>query len=125
VFGGLVWILVAASRVQDPMLQGWVMFVSVFCFVMSTTLLCLYICGVHGGSSSWVTLVSGCDEPQDLIPLCCHQQTVILSTHQITASGLACVGSFSLLSPSTVFAFLATLIYVIHEVCSLWRWRSS
>lgn len=37
------------------------MFVSVFCFVMSITLLCLYICGIHRGSSSWVTLVSGCD----------------------------------------------------------------
>ncbi|NXK28953.1 MAL protein, partial [Arenaria interpres] len=63
IFGGLVWILVASSKVPSPMLQGWVMFVSVFCFVMSTTLLCLYICGAHGGSSSWVTLVSGCDKP--------------------------------------------------------------
>ncbi|NXW36090.1 MAL protein, partial [Phaetusa simplex] len=63
VFGGLVWILVASSKVPLPMVQGWVMFVSVFCFVMSTALLCLYICGAHGGSSSWVTLVSGCHEP--------------------------------------------------------------
>ncbi|NXL01792.1 MAL protein, partial [Mesembrinibis cayennensis] len=62
-FGGLVWILVASSKVPSHMLQGWVMFVSVFCFIMSTTLLCLYICGVHGGRSSWVTLVSGCDKP--------------------------------------------------------------
>ncbi|NWU71021.1 MAL protein, partial [Pterocles burchelli] len=56
IFGGLVWILVASSKVPFPLLQGWVMFVSVFCFVMSTTLLCLYICGAHGGKSSWVTL---------------------------------------------------------------------
>ncbi|KFV17571.1 Myelin and lymphocyte protein, partial [Tauraco erythrolophus] len=63
IFGGLVWILVASSKVPYPILQGWVMFVSVSCFVMSTTLLCLYICGAHGGSSSWVTLVSGCDKP--------------------------------------------------------------
>ncbi|NXU80767.1 MAL protein, partial [Oreotrochilus melanogaster] len=63
IFGGLVWILVASSKVPAPILQGWVMFVSVFCFVMSTTLLCLYFCGAHGGSRSWVTLVSGCDEP--------------------------------------------------------------
>ncbi|KFQ61942.1 Myelin and lymphocyte protein, partial [Pelecanus crispus] len=49
--------MVASSKVPSCILQGWVMFVSVFCFVMSTTLLCLYICGVHGGSSSWVTLV--------------------------------------------------------------------
>ncbi|XP_009482584.1 myelin and lymphocyte protein isoform X2 [Pelecanus crispus] len=82
VFGGLVWILdmVASSKVPSCILQGWVMFVSVFCFVMSTTLLCLYICGVHGGSSSWVTLV---------------------------------------------FAFLATLMYVIHKVYSLLQWKSS
>ncbi|NXY85715.1 MAL protein, partial [Alcedo cyanopectus] len=63
IFGGLVWILVASSKVGVPMLQGWVMFVSVFCFVMSITLLCLYISGVHKGSSFWVTLVSGCDKP--------------------------------------------------------------
>lgn len=67
-FGGLVWILVASSKVLLPILQGWVMFVSVFCFVMSITLLCLYVCGAHGGSSSWVTLVSGCDRPQNLTP---------------------------------------------------------
>ncbi|NWR63914.1 MAL protein, partial [Bucorvus abyssinicus] len=63
VFGGLVWILVASSKVPLPIVQGWVMFVSVFCFVMSTVLLCLYLGGVHGGSSFWVTLVSGNDQP--------------------------------------------------------------
>ncbi|KFP64532.1 Myelin and lymphocyte protein, partial [Cariama cristata] len=68
IFGGLVWILVASSRVPSPILQGWVMFVSVFCFVLSTTLLCLYICGVHGGSGAWVTLVSGGDKPQGPFP---------------------------------------------------------
>ncbi|XP_074945869.1 syntabulin-like [Phalacrocorax aristotelis] len=66
IFGGLVWILVASSKVQLPMLQGWVMFVSVFCFVMSITLLCLYICGAHGGSSSWVTLAVICQETASL-----------------------------------------------------------
>ncbi|NXR11144.1 MAL protein, partial [Semnornis frantzii] len=118
VFGGLVWILVASSKVQDPMLQGWVMFVSVFCFVMSTTLFCLYICGVHGGSSSWVTLVSGCGKPQGLTPLLC---SLSAGTHGSPNKKLTgcCV------CPLQVFAFLATLIYVIHEVCSLRRWRSS
>uniref|UniRef100_A0A8D2LEN6 Myelin and lymphocyte protein n=1 Tax=Varanus komodoensis TaxID=61221 RepID=A0A8D2LEN6_VARKO len=56
VFGGLVWILVASTRVAEPMSQGWVMFVSVFCFVISTLLLFLYMCGAHCGKSAWVTL---------------------------------------------------------------------
>ncbi|NXC32264.1 MAL protein, partial [Campylorhamphus procurvoides] len=116
IFGGLVWILVASSRVPAPILQGWVMFVSVFCFVMSTTLLFLYMCGAHGGSSFWVTLVSGCDKPRgdssSVLPQCC------------------CVGSLRdlpccLVAPTAVFAFLATLVYVIHKVGSLLRWKSS
>lgn len=58
VFGGLVWILVASSLVPLPLIQGWVMFVSVFCFVITTVLLVLYLIGAHGGEASWVTLVS-------------------------------------------------------------------
>ncbi|KAG8123124.1 hypothetical protein E2320_018531, partial [Naja naja] len=58
VFGGLVWILVASTKVILPMNQGWVMFVSVFCFVISTLLFLLYLCGAHGGKSAWVALVS-------------------------------------------------------------------
>ncbi|KAH0622814.1 hypothetical protein JD844_025511 [Phrynosoma platyrhinos] len=38
------------------MSQGWVMFVSVFCFVISTLLLLLYMCGAHGGKSAWVAV---------------------------------------------------------------------
>uniref|UniRef100_A0A8C5XE40 Myelin and lymphocyte protein n=1 Tax=Microcebus murinus TaxID=30608 RepID=A0A8C5XE40_MICMU len=80
VFGGLVWILVASSLVPLPMIQGWVMFVSVFCFVATTVLLILYIIGAHGGETSWVTLV---------------------------------------------FSYVATLLYVVHAVFSLIRWKSS
>uniref|UniRef100_A0A5F7Z8X9 Myelin and lymphocyte protein n=1 Tax=Macaca mulatta TaxID=9544 RepID=A0A5F7Z8X9_MACMU len=56
IFGGLVWILVASSLVPWPLVQGWVMFVSVFCFVATTTLIILYLIGAHGGETSWVTL---------------------------------------------------------------------
>uniref|UniRef100_A0A674JYQ5 Myelin and lymphocyte protein n=1 Tax=Terrapene triunguis TaxID=2587831 RepID=A0A674JYQ5_9SAUR len=56
VFGGLVWILVASTRVAYQLLQGWVMFVSVFCFTLSTLLMCLYFCGAHGGKSSWIAV---------------------------------------------------------------------
>uniref|UniRef100_A0A671FR01 Myelin and lymphocyte protein n=1 Tax=Rhinolophus ferrumequinum TaxID=59479 RepID=A0A671FR01_RHIFE len=80
VFGGLVWILVASALVPMPLIQGWVMFVSVFCFVATTVLLSLYIIGAHGGEASWVTLV---------------------------------------------FSYVATLLYVVHAVFSLIRWKSS
>ncbi|NXP29587.1 MAL protein, partial [Scytalopus superciliaris] len=116
IFGGLVWILVASSRVPIPMLQGWVMFVSVFCFIMSTALLLLYICGAHGGSSSWVTLVSGCDKPRGLS----HPGRQLSPAKQSVATALP-ISGWGLL----VFSFLATLVYVIHKVGSLLRWKSS
>lgn len=53
-----MWILIASSLVPLPLAQGWVMFVSVFCFVATTSLMILYIIGTHGGETSWITLVS-------------------------------------------------------------------
>ncbi|NXQ60311.1 MAL protein, partial [Anthoscopus minutus] len=120
IFGGLVWILVASSKVPNPMLQGWVMFVSVFCFVMSISLLCLFFCGAHGGGGScWVTLVRACDTAQGLPCLavpCRAGAGVAPCSRKLTGW---CV------FPSQVFAFVATLLYVIHKVFSLLRWKSS
>ncbi|KFV92896.1 Myelin and lymphocyte protein, partial [Eurypyga helias] len=120
IFGGLVWILVASSKVPSPILQGWVMFVSVFCFIMSTTLLCLYLCGAHGGSSSWVTLVTALFYlSAAVLEAYFTYITSFLSTdpliRTIYQENIAAV----------VFAFLATLMYVIHKVFSLLRWKSS
>ncbi|XP_032325584.1 myelin and lymphocyte protein isoform X2 [Camelus ferus] len=58
VFGGLVWILISSSLVPIPLVQGWVMFVSVFCFVTTTLLLFLYVIGAHGSGTFWITLTS-------------------------------------------------------------------
>ncbi|KAL2305773.1 hypothetical protein Nmel_003662 [Mimus melanotis] len=170
IFGGLVWILVASSRIPDSMLQGWVMFVSVFCFVMSICLLCLYICGAHdGGSSCWVILVCACDKtraspawlcpaeqgaaaalqaagwgwlygqstlgvtvilvPQDVI---CQETAALfyLSAAVLEAYMTYTLGFFPGQTyreniAAVVFAFAATLVYVIHKVFSLLRWKSS
>ncbi|XP_069477646.1 protein MAL2 [Ambystoma mexicanum] len=45
IFGGLVWILIAASNVPVPVMQGWVMFVSVTCFFISAFYLSAFLCG--------------------------------------------------------------------------------
>ncbi|NWI02759.1 MAL protein, partial [Tichodroma muraria] len=127
IFGGLVWILVASSRVPDPMLQGWVMFVSVFCFIMTISLLCLYFCGAHGGGGScWVTLVRARDKRQGLPHLavpcragCCCCRTPNCGLGMVVKLTGWCV------FPSQVFAFVATLVYVFHKVFSLLRWKSS
>ncbi|XP_009502758.1 myelin and lymphocyte protein [Phalacrocorax carbo] len=125
IFGGLVWILVASSKVQLPMLQGWVMFVSVFCFVMSITLLCLYICGAHGGSSSWVTLDVICQETASLFYLSMAVLEAYSTYISLGPANAVMMTIYQENVAAVVFAFLATLMYVIHKVYSLLRWKSS
>ncbi|XP_014748113.1 PREDICTED: myelin and lymphocyte protein [Sturnus vulgaris] len=122
IFGGLVWILVASSRIPDSMLQGWVMFVSVFCFVMSICLLCLYFCGAHGGGSScWVTLDVICQETAALFYL----SAAVLEAYMTYRLGFSPGQAYRENIAAVVFAFVATLVYVIHKVFSLLRWKSS
>lgn len=122
IFGGLVWILVASSRVPDPMLQGWVMFASVFCFVMSISLLCLYLCGAHGGGSCWVTL----DVIYHGTAALFYLSAAVLEAYVTYALGVLVPGQqYKENIAAVVFAFVATLVYVIHQVFSLLRWKSS
>ncbi|KAM3852233.1 myelin and lymphocyte protein [Vipera latastei] len=122
VFGGLVWILVASTKVADHMGQGWVMFVSVFCFVISTLLFLLYLCGAHGGKSSWVAL----DAFYQVIASLFYLSAAVLQAY-ITI-GMKIFGEFKdyqIDIAAVVFAYAVTLTYVIHMVFSLLRWKSS
>lgn len=58
-FGGLVWILVASSNVPVPLLQGWVMFVSLTMFFLSSAYLIVLITGLADRiNTDWDSLVS-------------------------------------------------------------------
>ncbi|XP_015674783.1 myelin and lymphocyte protein [Protobothrops mucrosquamatus] len=123
VFGGLVWILVASTKVVDHLSQGWVMFVSVFCFVISTLLFLLYLCGAHGGKSAWVAL----DAFYQVIASLFYLSAAVLQAY-ITI-GLkefpALFKEYQIDIAAVVFAYAVTLTYVIHMVFSLLRWKSS
>lgn len=59
VFGGLVWILVASTNVSVPLLQGWVMFVSVTMFICSSLYLALFLLGLADKiNTDWNFMVS-------------------------------------------------------------------
>ncbi|XP_075562411.1 protein MAL2 [Pelecanus crispus] len=44
-FGTIVWILVACTRIPLPVLQGWVMFVAVTAWLLSIVFLCVFLFG--------------------------------------------------------------------------------
>uniref|UniRef100_A0A8C2FFX4 Myelin and lymphocyte protein n=1 Tax=Cyprinus carpio TaxID=7962 RepID=A0A8C2FFX4_CYPCA len=58
VFGGLVWTLVASTKVDPANPQGWVMFVSLFCFLITTLWFFIFITGINQ-SSIWPSLDVG------------------------------------------------------------------
>ncbi|KAG5211778.1 hypothetical protein R6Z07F_004472 [Ovis aries] len=122
VFGGLVWILVSSSHVPIPLIQGWVMFASVFCFVATTVLAFLYVIGAHGNRTSWITL--------DAAYHC------VAALFYFGASVLEALVTIELQDgffykyyheniSAVVFSYVATLLYVVHAVFSLIRWKSS
>uniref|UniRef100_A0A8C6CWB0 Myelin and lymphocyte protein n=1 Tax=Moschus moschiferus TaxID=68415 RepID=A0A8C6CWB0_MOSMO len=56
VSGRLVWLLILLTQVPVPLVQGRVLFVSVFCFTVTTLPLLLYIVGAHKNWNFWITL---------------------------------------------------------------------
>jgi len=55
--GTWVWILIAATSVSFPLLQGWVMYVSLSSSLISLLLLLSYLFGFHKNSENWKVLV--------------------------------------------------------------------
>uniref|UniRef100_A0A8V0Z0M4 Mal, T cell differentiation protein like n=1 Tax=Gallus gallus TaxID=9031 RepID=A0A8V0Z0M4_CHICK len=68
--GAWVWILVAATSVSFPLLQGWVMYVSLTSCLISLLLLISYLFGFHRNSNNWkVLFVPRCHSHS--VPECC------------------------------------------------------
>ncbi|KAL3050608.1 hypothetical protein OYC64_012602 [Pagothenia borchgrevinki] len=140
VFGGLVWMLVASAGVapQNPM--GWVMFVSIFCFVMTTLWFFIFLCGCNRSSSwpaldvgyhfvatvfylsasvplAYITVVVGQSLPAlaALPPVLGLNPDVLIEVRKI----------YKLYIAAVVMSYLATLFYFIHTIFSAIRWKRS
>ncbi|TRY94096.1 hypothetical protein DNTS_027325 [Danionella cerebrum] len=122
VFGGLVWILVASTYVSPANPQGWVMFVSVFCFVMTFLWLVIFACGGHKNSSAWATA----DFIYHLIAVVFYlSASVILAFTTIILSGSPTIFKYYQIDiAAVVFSHIATLLYFIHCILSAVRWKS-
>ncbi|XP_059215780.1 myelin and lymphocyte protein-like [Centropristis striata] len=120
VFGGLVWILVASTHVMPPNPLGWVMFVSVFCFVITFLWMIIFAAGGHKNNPGWaaadffyhfIAAVFYLSAGVDLAYITMLMKIGTLRIYQIDIAAV-------------VFAFLATLLYFIHAILSAFRWKS-
>uniref|UniRef100_A0A8C1G290 Mal, T cell differentiation protein b n=1 Tax=Cyprinus carpio TaxID=7962 RepID=A0A8C1G290_CYPCA len=122
VFGLLVWILVASTLVSPPNPQGWVMFVSIFCFVMTFVWLIIFACGGHKNSSAWATA----DFIYHLIAVVFYlSASVILAYITTIFKNSVLVDQYYKIDiAAVVFSFVTTLLYFIHCILSAVRWKS-
>ncbi|XP_033001364.1 MAL-like protein, partial [Lacerta agilis] len=118
IFGCWVWILVAATTVHFPLLQGWVMYVSLTSFLISLMLLMSYLFGFHKNFASWRILDS-----------LYHGATGILYMSAAVLQANATIRSETETSPlyyqlnvaATFFAFVTTLLYILHAFSNYYQ----
>ncbi|XP_041844195.1 protein MAL2 [Melanotaenia boesemani] len=145
-FGGFVWILVASSNVPVPLLQGWVMFVSVTTFLLSCSYLALLITGLADRiNTDWNFL----DVVYHFVALLFYFAAFVLEAATTAANGGAhitglpnstesvlCITyprgniftvlnyrEYSINVVATIFAFVVTLCYGCSLVMGFKRWR--
>ncbi|OXB53159.1 UNVERIFIED_CONTAM: hypothetical protein H355_006829 [Colinus virginianus] len=117
--GAWVWILVAATSVSLPLLQGWVMYVSLTSCLISLLLLISYLFGFHRNSNNWKVLDS-----------LYHGATAILYLSAAVLQANATINSeFSPNSPpsyqlncaASFFAFITTFLYILHAFSNYYQ----
>uniref|UniRef100_A0A8C5WKT0 Myelin and lymphocyte protein n=1 Tax=Leptobrachium leishanense TaxID=445787 RepID=A0A8C5WKT0_9ANUR len=121
IFGGLVWILIAASRVPTPLLQGWTMFVSVTLFIGTFVSFILYIAQIHKGNPIWTAY----DAAFHSISALFYLSASVLEAASLVVYYYYYTRVFQLNIAAVVFAFIATSLYVVHAVFSLLRWKKN
>ncbi|KAM4693354.1 myelin and lymphocyte protein-like [Discoglossus pictus] len=122
VFGGLIWILIFASEVivSTASVQGWILFVSLSCFICTVILLIMYCTGNHRELSSWITADVCCQ----CVPAMLYFSAAVLQSFFLIKYSMN-AKIYRINIAVVVFAYLTTLSYVIHSVFSLLRWKKS
>lgn len=132
-FGGLVWILVASAKVEPANPLGWVMFVSIFCFVMTTLWFFIFLCGGNQ-SSIWPALDAGyhfvavvfflsASVALAYITYGIGQGVKIGQVLEFLPAELLKI--YRLYISAVVMSYVATLLYFLHAIFSAIRWKRS
>nr|ACO13586.1 Myelin and lymphocyte protein [Esox lucius] len=114
VFGGLVWTLVASTKVLVSNPLGWVMFVTVFCFIFTTLWFFIFITGGNK-SSSWPTL----DVAHHALAAFFYlSASVLLAFVTIGLKDISDIfpKEYGLDIAAVVMSFTVTLFYTLHAV---------
>ncbi|XP_034381722.1 myelin and lymphocyte protein-like [Cyclopterus lumpus] len=121
VFGGLVWILVAATLVVPHNPQAWVMFVSIFCFIVTFIWLVVFACGMHHNKRHWAAADLAYHGIAAFLYL---SAAVSLAKVTLEMNDGTNSLNYKLDIAAVVFSYMATLLYFVHTILSAMRWKS-
>ncbi|XP_043774688.1 MAL-like protein isoform X2 [Cervus elaphus] len=110
IFGVWVWILVAATQVASPLLQGWVMYVSLTSFLISLMLLLSYVFGFYKRYESWKILDSLYHGTTGIL----YMSAAVLQVHATIMSEIQDLKNYYINTAASFFAFITTLLYILH-----------
>lgn len=110
VFGFLVWTLVAATHVEEPLLQGWVLYVSLTSFLISLMFLLSYLLGFYKRFESWRVLDSLYHGTTGIL----YMSAAVLQAHATIMSEHKNENLYYINTAASFFAFLTTLLYILH-----------
>ncbi|XP_013882820.1 myelin and lymphocyte protein [Austrofundulus limnaeus] len=123
VFGGLVWILVASTHVEPANPLGWVMFVSVFCFVGTTLWFFIFVCGGNQ-SSAWPAVDAGFHFLAVVFYLSASVDLAFITyVNGKFLPGTSDLKTYRLEISAVVMSHVATLLYFLHAIFSAIRWK--
>lgn len=110
VFGFWVWILVAATQVANPLLQGWVMYVSLTSFLISLMFLLSYVFGFYKRYESWKILDSLYHGTTGIL----YMSAAVLQAHATIVSETQDLKNYFINTAASFFAFITALLYILH-----------
>ncbi|KAF6270453.1 mal, T cell differentiation protein like [Rhinolophus ferrumequinum] len=110
VFGFWVWILVASTQVANPLLQGWVMYVSLTSFFFSLMFLLSYLFGFYKRYEFWKVLDSLYHGTTGIL----YTSAAVLQAHATIVSETDDLKNYFINTAASFFAFITTLLYVLH-----------
>ncbi|XP_032266340.1 MAL-like protein isoform X1 [Phoca vitulina] len=110
IFGCWVWILVAATQVANPLLQGWVMYVSLTSFLISLMFLLSYLFGFYKRYESWRVLDSLYHGTTGIL----YMSAAVLQAHATIVSETQDLKNYYINTAASFFAFITALLYILH-----------
>ncbi|ERE69867.1 MAL-like protein isoform X1 [Cricetulus griseus] len=110
VFGFLVWTLVAATHIANPLLHGWVLYVSLTSFLISLMFLMSYLLGFYKRFESWRVLDSLYHGTTGIL----YMSAAVLQAHATIISEGGNSSQYYINTAASFFAFLTTLLYILH-----------